>query len=320
MSFDELKSFRIFELYDLCRANKITGFKQKSKQEIFNELKNKNLLPYREIKLKPGPSFYYVLWYSNMPVMYSFTSFYKGMIFSGCDEKTIKKYDSNFIWNETDNSPKTIYVTNSIKDNAPNVNFFGRFPNCDSCKFNNYIKFKKLKTNLFHLNQCTDLGYIFNYMKDGCSLEVKFIHTFFDDDHVRFNGGKELEVILKTKYWFKDNKHFLKDEYGNFPEWGLTDQFEDKVPDLFGYIGYICMVDEIRGKYYSFVKEKNLSGRNYKVEYRFRFVPKDLWPCVNNIKYTKDVVECDFTDDMEKRFKNASFKEIEDYIFAWKIR
>ena len=37
MSFDELKSFRISELYDLCRANKITGFKQKSKQEIFNE-------------------------------------------------------------------------------------------------------------------------------------------------------------------------------------------------------------------------------------------------------------------------------------------
>ena len=157
-------------------------------------------------------------------------------------------------------------------------------------------------------------------MKDGCRLEVKFIHTFFDDDYIKFNGGKELEVILKTKYWFKNNKHFLKDEYENFPEWGLTEQFEDKVPDLFGYIGYICMVDEIREKYYSFVKEKNLSGRNYKVEYRFRFVPKDLWACVSNIKYTKDVVECDFTDDMEKRFKNATFKEIEDYIFAWKIR
>ena len=80
------------------------------------------------------------------------------------------------------------------------------------------------------------------------------------------------------------------------------------------------MVDEIREKYYSFFKEKNLSGRNYKVEYRFRFVPKDLWACVSNIKYTKDVVECDFTDDIEKTFKNASFKEIEDYIYAWKIR
>ena len=61
------------------------------------------------------------------------------------------------------------------------------------------------------------------------------------------------------------------------------------------------MVDEIRGKYYSFVKEKNLSGRNYKVEYRFRFVPKDLWSCFSNIKYTKDVVECDFTDDIKKK-------------------
>ena len=41
--------------------------------------------------------------------MYSFTSYYKGMQFSGYDEKTLKKYDLNFDRKKTDNSPKTIF-------------------------------------------------------------------------------------------------------------------------------------------------------------------------------------------------------------------
>ena len=66
--------------------------------------------------------------------MYSFTSYYKGTDFSGYDEKTIKKYDLDFVWNETDNSPKTIYVTNSKHVKDPNVHFFGRYPSCKDKK------------------------------------------------------------------------------------------------------------------------------------------------------------------------------------------
>ena len=70
------------------------------------------------------------------------------------------------------------------------------------------------------------------------------------------------------------------------------------------------MVDEIKEKYYSFIKDKNLRGRNYKVEYRFRFVPKNLYACVNNIRYTKDVIECDYTDNMEKCLKMPLLKRL----------
>ena len=76
-----------------------------SKQKIFDALKNKNLFVNKEVELKPGNLLYFVLWFSDKPVMYSFTSYYKGMDFSGYDEKTIKKYDLDFVWNETDNSP-----------------------------------------------------------------------------------------------------------------------------------------------------------------------------------------------------------------------
>ena len=64
-----------------------------SKQEIFDALKNKNLFVNKEVELKPGNLLYFVLWFSDKPVMYSFTSYYKGMDFSGYDEKTIKEYD-----------------------------------------------------------------------------------------------------------------------------------------------------------------------------------------------------------------------------------
>ena len=97
-----------------------------SKKNIFITLKNKNLLFNGDLELKPGNSLYCVLWFSDKPIMYSFTSYYKGMDFSGYDKKTIKKYDSDFVWNETDNSPKTLYVTNSEHDKDPNVHFFGR--------------------------------------------------------------------------------------------------------------------------------------------------------------------------------------------------
>ena len=156
-----------------------------SKKDIFITLKNKNLLFNGDLELKPGNSLYYVLWFSDKPIMYSFTSYYKGMDFSGYDEKTIKKYDSDFVWNETDNSPKTMYVTNCERDKDPNVHFFGRYPSCEDNKFNDYLKFKKLKTNLSYLNKRSNLGYMFNYMKDGCRLEVKFTHTLYDKDHIR---------------------------------------------------------------------------------------------------------------------------------------
>ena len=79
------------------------------------------------------------------------------------------------------------------------------------------------------------------------------------------------------------------------------------------------MVDEIREKYYSFVKEKNSSGRNYKVEYRFRFIPKYLYACIKNIKYTKDVTECEYTDNMEKRFKMPLLKRSRITFFLGKF-
>ena len=290
-----------------------------SKQKIFDALKNKNLFVNKEVELKPGNLLYFVLWFSDKPVMYSFTSYYKGMDFSGYDEKTIKKYYLDFVRNETDNSPKTIYVTNGKHVKDPNVYFFGRYPSCEDNKFNDYLKFKKLKTSLFHLKKCTNLGYIFNYMKEGCSLEVKFIHTLYDKDYIKKNGGHQLVVICKTKYWFK-NDHFLEDEDGNFPKWALTERFNKNVSDLFGYIGYQCMIEEIKDKYGKFVKEKELSGRNYKVEYRYRFITKDLFSCITNIRYTKGVVQCEYTDNLEKMFKNKSSKDIENYLYLWKVR
>ena len=285
-----------------------------SKREIFDALKNKNLLVKKEVELKPGNLLYFVLWFSDKPVMYSFTTYYKGMLFSGCDEKTIKKYDSDFIWNETDHSPKTTYVTNNGRDQDPNVCFFGRYPSFMDDKINDYIKHRNSKRHLFHLNECTNSGFIFNYMKEGCSLEVKFTHTLFDRYYVGKNKGDQLEVICKTKNWFKYN-HFLEDEDGNFLLWALTKRFPKQASDLFGYIGYLCMVEEIVEQYGKFVHEKDLSGRNYKVEYKYRFIPKDLEECIKNIEGSPEVVQCVYTDDFESMLAND---DIEDYIYCWK--
>ena len=63
------------------------------------------------------------------------------------------------------------------------------------------------------------------------------------------------------------------------------------------------MIEEIKDKYGKFVKEKELSGRNYKVEYRYRFIPKYLFSCITNIRYTKGVVQCEYTDNLEKCLK-----------------
>ena len=312
-----INAYKIMELYDICRSHKIKGYKKMSKKDIFIMLKNKNLLFNGDLELKPGNSLYYVLWFSDKPIMYSFTSYYKGMDFSSYDEKTIKKYDSDFVWNETDNSPKTIYVTNSERDKDPNVHFFGRYPSCEDNKFNDYLKFKKLKTNLFYLNKRSNLGYMFNYMKDGCSLEVKFTHTLYDKDHIRKNGRDKLVVICKTKYWFKKNQ-FLEDEDGNFPQWALTERFNKKVHDLFGHIGYLCMIEEIKDQYGKFIKETELTGRNYKVEYSYRFIPKGIFSCITNIRTNKDVVQCEYTDNLGKLLKNWTTKDIEHYIYQWK--
>ena len=80
------------------------------------------------------------------------------------------------------------------------------------------------------------------------------------------------------------------------------------------------MIEEIKDKYGKFVKEKELSGRNYKVQYRYRFIPKDLFSCITNIRSTKNVVQCEYTDHLEKMFKNESSKNIENYLYQWKIR
>ena len=120
--------FKIRDLYGICKSHNIKGFKRMTKREIFDLLKNKNLLPKNNLP-------YFVLWFSDRPLMYLFTSYYKGMKLRSYDEKMIKKYDSEFVWNETDNSPKTIYVTNSGRDKDPNVNFFGRFPSSKDEKF-----------------------------------------------------------------------------------------------------------------------------------------------------------------------------------------
>ena len=79
------------------------------------------------------------------------------------------------------------------------------------------------------------------------------------------------------------------------------------------------MIEEIKDKYDKFVKEKELSGRNYKVEYRYRFIPKDLISCITNIRYTKGVVHCEYTYNLEKMFKNESSKDIENYLYQCKI-
>ena len=79
------------------------------------------------------------------------------------------------------------------------------------------------------------------------------------------------------------------------------------------------MIEEIKDKYGKFVKEKELLGRNYKVEYRYRFIPKDLVSCITNIRYTKDVAQCEYTDNLEKMFKNESSKDIENYLYQWKV-
>ena len=157
-------------------------------------------------------------------------------------------------------------------------------------------------------------------MKEGCRLEVKFTHTFFDDDYIQLNDGNTTEIILKTKNWFIKNKFFLEDENGDFPKWGLSsiERFKDKVVDIYGHIGYVCMIDEIKEKYYQFVLENDLFGRNYKVEYMYRFVPMSIHTCIHNLKFSIDVPLDDYTDIMEKLFKRRPFKEIEDYILGWK--
>ena len=80
------------------------------------------------------------------------------------------------------------------------------------------------------------------------------------------------------------------------------------------------MIEEIKDKYSKFVKEKDLSGRNYKVEYSYIFIPKYLWSCITNIRYTKDVVKNKYTDNLEATFKNKSSKDIENYLYQWKVK
>ena len=102
----------------------------------------------------------------------------------------------------------------------------------------------------------------------------------------------------------------------NSEEWALTERFNDeKVHDLFGHIGYLCMVDEIKEQYGKFVKDTELTGRNYKVEYSYRFVPKDMISCITNIRYSKDVTENDYTDGLKQMVKNWTMKDIEHYIY-----
>ena len=175
----DIDNYTIRELYGFCRTHKVKGFKRMTKEEIFKELKNKNIFNNIKIELQPGKLFYFVLWYPNKPVMYSFTNYYKGMLFSGHDEKTIKSHELNFDWN------KKFYVTSNIDVKEPNIYFFGSYPSSEDKIFNNYFKFRKLNPFLFYLNKCTNSGYIFNYMKEGCSLEVKFIHTLYDKDYIK---------------------------------------------------------------------------------------------------------------------------------------
>ena len=77
------------------------------------------------------------------------------------------------------------------------------------------------------------------------------------------------------------------------------------------------MVEEIKDQYGKFVKETELTGRNYKVEYSYRFVPKDIFSCVTNIRNNKDVVQCKYTDDLGKLLKNWTTKDTEHYIYQW---
>ena len=163
--------------------------------------------------------------------------------------------------------------------------------------------------DLFYLHRCTNLGYIFNYMKEGCRLEVKFSHRFLETDK------EPLEVICKSKYWFKKD-HFLEDEDGNFPEWALSEKFNDRVLDLFGHIGYLCMIDEIKNQYLSFAKEKELDGKNYEMIYKYRFIPQDLNWFIKNIRTGRDVVQNDYSEKLENFLKSGI--DIENYVLRWK--
>ena len=318
----EASNYNCRELFNLCKKYQIPGYRTVSKEELVRILKEKQLLFF--IEMKPAKEKYYIMWFSDKPEMYSFTSLYKGMQYTGYDDRLIKRYNQQFRW-ETDVLPPTrekgVFVSNNETVKNLNSRFFGWYPSCTKPK--NSIMLYSLLSETFYLNEATYYGFIFNYMKTGCRLEVKFVHTFFDKNFIAKNGSEKMEVVCKSKYWFKtdDNKskHVLEDEDGNYPEWGLDKNFPNYVMDVTGRIGYNCMIEEIREQYSKFICEKDLTGRNYKMEYFYRFLPKDFksFKC-GFLYYTGYKYEFEYSISLVAMLKEKDDQTLEEYLLSWK--
>ena len=185
----EASNYNCRELFNLCKKYQVPGYRTVSKEELVRILKERQLLS--SIEMKPAKEKYYVMWFSDKPEMYSFTSLYKGMEYTGYDDRKIKRHDQQFKWEADVLLPKQkkgMFVSNNETVKDLNSRFFGWYPSCTKPK-NRFMYNYSLLPRTFYLNEATNYGFIFNYMKEGCRLEVKFIHTLFDKNYIAKNGS-----------------------------------------------------------------------------------------------------------------------------------
>ena len=313
------------ELFNLCKKYQIPAYKTVSKEELVRILNEKQLLSF--IEMKPAKEKYYVMWFSDKPEMYSFTSLYKGLKHTGYDERLIKRYDQRFKWEAEELLPareKGLFISNNEAVKDLNSRFFGWYPSCTKPKHRLMCNTTHRTAKTFYLNAATNYGFIFNYMSNGCRLEVKFVHTLFDRNYITKNGSEKMEVICKSKNWFKTNnnanKHVLKNEDGNYRDWGLDKNSPNYVMDVFGGVGYTCMIEEIREQYGKFIRETDLAGRNYKVEYFYRFLPKDFKEFKSRYRFCSGYVfEGKYSVSLLSTLKEKDDEQtLEEYLLSWK--
>ena len=100
---------------------------------------------------------------------------------------------------------------------------------------------------------------------------------------------------------------------------GLDKYFPNYVMDVSGQIGYTCMLEEIKEQYDKFIREKDLAGRNYKMEYFYRFLPKNFNSFKSGFKYYDGYkFEFEYSISLVTMLKEKDDQSLEEYLLSWK--
>ena len=202
--------YKVKELNDLAHKNGLKGVNRLPKERLAKVLIAKKIINEQTTPPKEIKNNYYILWFPTKPVMYSFTTFHKGEVYTGIDEETLKamveRYDPlNYGKNDHVEPFRKAYASYPHENDYGNMAFswFSWFPPPPKAKegfqlaSNCLGALKDKRNNVNSLWRTSERGDIMTYIAGACKMQMEFKFTLLNDE-VTASGKSEDTIILES--------------------------------------------------------------------------------------------------------------------------